>query len=101
MVLEYFYEVLVGIARLSDYKIRRHILAGKTDDLVRAGYKLLEFAMFRMREASRLTGKNFTAGIGIADVNGFNLKEYACPSCKKPILLHHLHDIIPKNSQRL
>lgn len=69
---------------IGDWDIRRAVIAGKGDKLMRYFDKVFEEAstMIRLMQAD---GQNATQLIVIFDVSSFSLGQHSCPRCKLAI----------------
>ncbi|ODM90798.1 SEC14-like protein 4 [Orchesella cincta] len=63
-----------------EWKLRTAVIAGKLPKLKRYGVKAIEDATRKVREL-QYQGKNVTQWVMLLNMEGFNLRETACPSC--------------------
>jgi hypothetical protein len=67
---------------LSHYRL---VLAGKTNEGIKALYKILEKAMAKAREMQKISGNEVTQITLIGDAGGYTLRKHGCLACKSEI----------------
>ncbi len=69
---------------LSDWNVRKAMISGNSDQLLRWMVYLAEMGMRRLFQIrAQNIGTNISGGIELIDYLGFNMITHGCPRCKK------------------
>lgn len=68
-------------SHFGEWPVRSAVVSGKLRRLNRYGVKAIEYATRKVREL-QASGKNVTQWVMLLNMDGFNVIQQACPSCK-------------------